>query len=117
MSTDLQFRQPPIDQLPSLTISIPQLQHESSTSSSSSSSSTIDPDQSECVTPTSPEHRIPAILACPPPPRKQRRFIPSCKRRLHSEFQFFEVVARDEIDSFFKSSYELIDKHSSKKRR
>ncbi|XP_071687007.1 cyclin-dependent protein kinase inhibitor SMR2-like [Rutidosis leptorrhynchoides] len=112
MSTDLQFRQLPavIHQLPSLKVSISQLQHESS------SSSATDSDQSECSTPTSPEHRIPAILTCPPPPKKQRKFIPSCKRRLHREL-FFEVVAGDEIDSFFKHSYELINKNSSKKRK
>ncbi|KAL4581239.1 hypothetical protein LXL04_017449 [Taraxacum kok-saghyz] len=53
---------------------------------------------------------------CPPAPKKQRHASPSCNRRL-SEFEFFEVVARDEIDSFFRSNYELINRNSSKKRR
>ncbi|KAJ9553654.1 hypothetical protein OSB04_017699 [Centaurea solstitialis] len=97
MSTDLQqFRLndlPPAIQLSSsLTLKLPEPSDESSCRAQS---------ESECVTPTSPENRIPEILACPPAPKKQRRSAPSCKRRL-CEFQFFEVVAREEIDSFFR---------------
>ncbi|KAI3518645.1 hypothetical protein L1887_07452 [Cichorium endivia] len=55
-------------------------------------------------------------MLCPPPPKKQRLSAPSCRRRV-SEFDFFEAVARDEIESFFKSSYELIDQQSSTNKR
>ncbi|KAI3734664.1 hypothetical protein L6452_14139 [Arctium lappa] len=114
MSADLQFRLQdlPAIQLSSLTLKLPPPQQESSEESCRTQSEQVE----ECVTPTSPEHRIPEILSCPPPPKKQRRSAPSCKRRL-CEFQFFEVVAREEIDSFFRSSYELINRDSSKKRR
>ncbi|KAK9064051.1 hypothetical protein SSX86_017923 [Deinandra increscens subsp. villosa] len=112
MSADLQFRRqdlPPI-QLSSLTLNLPPPENESSCR--------IEPENSEeeCVTPTSPESRIPAVLSCPPAPKKQRRAAPSCKRRI-CEFQFFEVVAGDEIDAFFRSSYEFINQNSSKRRR
>ena len=59
-----------------------------------------------CRTPTSKEHRIPKILDCPPAPRKPKR-APTCKRKL-SELQFFEIVNREEVDSFFRSSFEQI---------
>ncbi|EXC11979.1 hypothetical protein L484_001720 [Morus notabilis] len=59
----------------------------------------------ECRTPTSAEHRIPAILSCPPAPRKPATArAPSCKRKL-SELDFFDVVNREEIDRFFRSSF------------
>lgn len=64
----------------------------------------------ECKTPTSLEHKIPVIRSCPPAPKKQRL---SCKRII-PESDFFE---RDEIDSFFKSSYELMNRNSNKRRR
>ncbi|KAI3816176.1 hypothetical protein L1987_15867 [Smallanthus sonchifolius] len=111
MSADLQFRPQdlPVNQLSSLKLNLPQ--PESSEESCRTQSEQVE----ECVTPTSTEHRIPTILICPPAPKKQRRASPSCKRRLH-EFQFYEIVAGDEIDSFFTSCYELINKNSSKKR-
>ncbi|GMN52819.1 hypothetical protein TIFTF001_021957 [Ficus carica] len=56
-----------------------------------------------CRTPTSKEHRIPLILSCPPAPRKPAR-APSCKRKL-SELEFFDVVNRDEVEQFFRSSF------------
>lgn len=61
----------------------------------------------ECHTPTSEENKIPKRLLCSPPPRKPRRAIPSCKRKL-TEFQFFEIVNSEEIDSFFRSSIEQL---------
>ncbi|CAI9296182.1 unnamed protein product [Lactuca saligna] len=115
MSADLEFRlqELPAIQLTSLTLKLPSTEQESSEESCRTQSEQVE----ECVTPTSPEHRIPEILSCPPAPKKQRHGAsPSCKRRL-TEFQFFEVVARDEIDSFFKASYELLNRNSSKKRR
>lgn len=54
-----------------------------------------------CRTPTSRESKIPMLQSCPPAPRKRRRVI-SCKRNL-SETQFFEIVHRKEIESFFNS--------------
>ncbi|KAG5237817.1 cyclin-dependent protein kinase inhibitor SMR [Salix suchowensis] len=62
----------------------------------------------DCQTPKSEEHRIPAVLSCPPAPRKAKRIV-SCKRRLR-EIDFFETVNRDEVDSFFQSSSELLTK-------
>ncbi|KAK9059815.1 hypothetical protein SSX86_020519 [Deinandra increscens subsp. villosa] len=111
MSADLQFRLqdlPPI-QFPFPKLNLPPPQQESSCRSQLEQIE-------ECVTPTSTDHRIPAILICPPAPKKQRHASPSCKRRL--QFQFFEIVATDEIDSFFTSSYEFINnRNSSRKRR
>lgn len=53
----------------------------------------------QCRTPSSPGNMIPAIHSCPPAPKKQRPSAVSCKRKL---VFFDQVVARDEIDSFFK---------------
>ncbi|KAF9595044.1 hypothetical protein IFM89_036372 [Coptis chinensis] len=69
-------------------------------------------DDDECRTPTSSEYKIPMILSCPPAPRKRRKVV-LCKRKL-SEIQFFEVVGRDEVESFFKSSFEF--SHNIRKR-
>ncbi|KAJ6767730.1 CYCLIN-DEPENDENT PROTEIN KINASE INHIBITOR SMR14 [Salix koriyanagi] len=62
----------------------------------------------DCQTPKSEEHKIPPVLCCPPAPRKPRRSF-SCKRKL-AEFEFFETVNREEVDSFFQSSFELLPK-------
>ncbi|GMJ11970.1 LOSS OF GIANT CELLS FROM ORGANS, SIAMESE RELATED 1 [Hibiscus trionum] len=58
----------------------------------------------ECLTPTSEENKIPAVLSCPGAPRKPRRTYASCKRKL-SEFQFFEILNRDEVDAFFEAGF------------
>ncbi|TKY51722.1 hypothetical protein E2542_SST23241 [Spatholobus suberectus] len=55
-------------------------------------------------TPTSKESRIPAILTCPPAPRKPRAFV-GCKRKLLDEFQFFEVPNKEDMDAFFRSTF------------
>ncbi|RDX71294.1 hypothetical protein CR513_49378, partial [Mucuna pruriens] len=47
-------------------------------------------------TPTSKESRIPAIMTCPPAPRKQKPFV-SCKRKL---LDFFEVTNKEDMDTF-----------------
>ena len=60
---------------------------------------------SECLTPTSEENKIPAVLSCPPAPRKPRKRAVSCKRKL-SELQFFEIVNREEVDAFFKAGFD-----------
>lgn len=67
-----------------------------------------------CRTPTSKEHRVPSILDCPPAPRKPKR-APSCKRKL-SEVQFFEIVNYDEVDAFFRSSFDKLAVLTSVKR-
>ncbi|KAL2525919.1 Uncharacterized protein Adt_10973 [Abeliophyllum distichum] len=99
MSTDLEFRQELLEiRLPIIKIN------------SSQSSDITDHDQNctnqtsindeDCHTPKSPQHMIPKIVSCPPAPKKTTR-VPSCKRKL-SELQFFEVVSREEIESFFR---------------
>ena len=67
-----------------------------------------------CRTPTSKEHRIPSILDCPPAPRKPKR-ASSCKRKL-SEVQVFEIVNYDEVDAFFRSSFDKLAVLTSVKR-
>ncbi|XP_039002293.1 cyclin-dependent protein kinase inhibitor SMR1-like [Hibiscus syriacus] len=59
---------------------------------------------SECSTPTSEENKIPAVFSCPGAPRKHRKTYVSCKRKL-SEFQFFDILNRDEVDAFFESGF------------
>nr|XP_011469403.1 PREDICTED: cyclin-dependent protein kinase inhibitor SMR2-like [Fragaria vesca subsp. vesca] len=56
-----------------------------------------------CRTPKSEASKIPAVVTCPPAPRKPRRAAGSCKRKL-TELQFFEVVNRDEVEAFFGST-------------
>ncbi|KAF3434114.1 hypothetical protein FNV43_RR25217 [Rhamnella rubrinervis] len=63
-----------------------------------------DDEQAECRTPTSKEHKIPVLVSCPPAPRKPRR-VASCKRKL-TELEFFDIVNRDEVDAFFRSSFD-----------
>lgn len=69
----------------------------------------------ECRTPTSEENKIPKILVCPPAPRKPRIRVPSCKRKL-SELQFFEIANGEEVDAFFRSSFESVSDITSVKR-
>ncbi|XP_023757036.1 cyclin-dependent protein kinase inhibitor SMR1 [Lactuca sativa] len=119
MSTDLQLRQDlPAIKLPaSLKIKLPASPPlMDSTSEESCAIQLEDQEVEECRTPTTIQHRIPQLNTCPPPPKKQRPSAPSCRRRL-SEFDFFESVARDEIESFFRSSYEIINQQSSTKKR
>ncbi|KAL7109136.1 hypothetical protein ACP275_06G156400 [Erythranthe tilingii] len=73
-------------------------------------SSTND-DEADCRTPKSPENMIPPILVCPPAPRKplrQRTTAASSKRKL-CELQFFEIAAREEVESFFRRVEESIN--------
>ncbi|XP_071728783.1 cyclin-dependent protein kinase inhibitor SMR3-like [Rutidosis leptorrhynchoides] len=115
MSTDLQLRHDiPSIRLTSLKLKIPETQNDSL----SDESCTVQIDDYEqeignCHTPTSSEYRIPEIIICPPAPKKQRQSVPSCKRKL-SEFDFVELVARDEIDTFFKSSFEFINQKNKR---
>ncbi|CAN4105301.1 unnamed protein product [Withania somnifera] len=56
----------------------------------------------EIQTPRTPQNLIPKILSCPPAPKKPKRAI-SCKRKLLGDLEFFDVAAREEVDSFFAS--------------
>ncbi|KAJ0456862.1 putative cyclin-dependent protein kinase inhibitor SMR [Helianthus annuus] len=124
MSTDLQL---PNNNLPSIRlnpikIKLPE-SSSSTTENDSSSSCTVESEKlgletvlEECQTPTSSEHKIPEIMTCPPAPKKQRMYVPSCKRKI-SEFELFEIVAPDEIQSFFNSSIEIIDRNSVTNKR
>ncbi|XP_042032465.1 uncharacterized protein LOC121779210 [Salvia splendens] len=51
----------------------------------------------DCQTPRSPRHMIPAVLRCPPAPKKRRRAA-ACKRKL-CELEFF---AGEEIESLLR---------------
>lgn len=55
-------------------------------------------------TPTSKESKIPAIMSCPPAPRKPKAFA-SCKRKLFDDFQFFDVTNKEDMDAFFRSTF------------
>ncbi|OMO62837.1 hypothetical protein COLO4_32872 [Corchorus olitorius] len=57
-----------------------------------------------CLTPTAEENKIPEILSCPPAPRKPKRKPVSCKRKLSDQFDFFEIVNREEVDEFFRAA-------------
>ena len=65
-----------------------------------------------CRTPTSDDQKIPKIQSCPPTPRKQA----SQNKRKFSELQFFESTARQEVESFFRSTFQQLTSHNYKKR-
>ncbi|XP_059628390.1 cyclin-dependent protein kinase inhibitor SMR1 [Cornus florida] len=117
MSTDLEFRQGlPEIYLPAIKVDNSQSSDDTNHSSSSciiiqTQSNTESDAEEECLTPTSPEHKIPAILSCPPAPRKPKT-VTSCKRKL-CELEFFEIVGREEIESFFRSSFGVVEVSSS----
>ncbi|KAG2723394.1 hypothetical protein I3760_02G169100 [Carya illinoinensis] len=73
-------------------------------------------DDDECRTPTSKEYKVPEILVCPPAPRKPRS-APTCKRKPSVDLQFFEIVNREEVDAFFRSSFENVSGITSVKIR
>ncbi|KAL8051636.1 hypothetical protein ABFS82_06G160400 [Erythranthe guttata] len=81
-------------------------------------SSTNDDEEADCRTPKSPENMIPPILVCPPAPRKplRRRTAAASKRKL-CELQFFEIVNREEVESFFRRVEESINGGAAAKRR
>ncbi|KAF3666895.1 putative non-symbiotic hemoglobin 2-like [Capsicum annuum] len=116
MSRDLQSRRPLSEiQLPNII-----------NSSSSSNILRDEPERcsnkeqaAEIRTPGTPQNLIPKILSCPPAPKKPKRVI-SCKRKLLGELEFFDVAAKEEVDSFFKSVDENskpCGANSNKKRR
>ncbi|KAG9139727.1 hypothetical protein Leryth_016669 [Lithospermum erythrorhizon] len=69
-------------------------------------------EEDECKTPRSTKNLIPKINSCPPAPKKSKR-VPSCKRKL----EFFEVTARQEIESFFKRAGVINSNETAKRRR
>ncbi|KAJ9175465.1 hypothetical protein P3X46_014016 [Hevea brasiliensis] len=105
MSTDLQLRQ----DLPRIQVPPIKIQTLGSCSATTEDHGDVIQQENidECRTPTSEEHRIPAVLRCPPAPRKPRRRTVSYKRKL-SEFEFFEILNRQEVESFFLSSFEAV---------
>ncbi|KAL7173790.1 hypothetical protein ACSBR2_033116 [Camellia fascicularis] len=62
-------------------------------------------DCEECQTPTSLDHKIPTIQTCPPAPRKHG--LEFSRKRKFPKLQFFEIKGREEIESFFGSSFEF----------
>ncbi|KAM1706071.1 hypothetical protein ACFXTH_028038 [Malus domestica] len=98
MATGLDFCQDlPNPRLPTIKISAP---HPRPQPSASHSDSDV---VSECAETKSPRFlNVPAILTCPPAPRKPpRRLVSSCKRKL----QFFEITNREEVEDMFRSSF------------
>ncbi|CAM8960747.1 unnamed protein product [Rhodiola kirilowii] len=70
-----------------------------------------------CLTPKSDANRIPETLTCPPAPKKpMRRTVLSCKRKLMAEFDFFEADRREELDDFFRSSFERISSTAARRK-
>ncbi|GMQ01238.1 hypothetical protein CsSME_00047944 [Camellia sinensis var. sinensis] len=72
MCIDLEFQQG-LPQLRLPTIKIKLFTHEIPTIQTPKSGSNSDSGDDECRTLTSPEHKIPAMLSCPPASKKPRR--------------------------------------------
>ncbi|XP_002523743.2 cyclin-dependent protein kinase inhibitor SMR2 [Ricinus communis] len=74
-------------------------------------------EEEECKTPTSSDHKIPSIQTCPPTPRKKAHKSFLHKRKL-PELEFFEASNKDEVDSFFRSNFEMsrVESRSIKRR-
>ncbi|KAM3201042.1 hypothetical protein P3S67_026564 [Capsicum chacoense] len=90
MSTDLQFPQDLFE------INSPNISSSKRCINNITSCSNI---KDDCKTPKSPSFCIPKMLKCPAAPKKPRRVnSSSCKRKL----QFLEIVAKEEVESFFK---------------
>lgn len=71
-------------------------------------------DHGGCRTPVSEDHKILAALSCPPTPRKQRVLAASSRKRklLH----FFEASGREEVESFFRTSFLELSNKADKRR-
>lgn len=74
----------------------------------------------ECKTPTGSRNQIPAILKCPPAPKKKRvpDEPPQVMGRSSSaayELSFFESIGAQELELFFKSMYEFSITRANKK--
>uniref|UniRef100_A0A3Q7IQ30 Uncharacterized protein n=1 Tax=Solanum lycopersicum TaxID=4081 RepID=A0A3Q7IQ30_SOLLC len=103
MSTDLQFPQDLFE------MNSPNIN--SSQRCINSNINIIISNKDDCKTPKSSPFLIPKILKCPAAPKKPRRVISSCKRKL----QFVEIVASKEVESFFKILDDDVVASSSKK--
>lgn len=120
MSTDLQLPENVLPtRLSSLKIKLPTSPTKHDTTTSCTIQENMQEEQEECQTPTSLEHKIPDIVTCPPAPKKQRvsEYSPTCKRRIFSDFEFYEYIAKDEIEAFFKETYEFNGQKSSVNKR
>ncbi|WCJ41642.1 hypothetical protein M5689_022497 [Euphorbia peplus] len=76
-------------------------------------------DQKECKTPTSADHKITAVKSCPPTPTKKSVQLEPLifHKRKFSDTDFFEDSNRDEVDSFFQSSFDQIHESSKRSKR
>ncbi|KAI6669241.1 hypothetical protein NL676_004126 [Syzygium grande] len=102
MSTDLEVLNLQALNLPSIHTQTPDEQSSDSNSQPSQTDNHHGGGGKSCRTPTSEKHRIPAVLRCPPAPKKPRfSRSSSCKRKL-SELDFFDIVNRHEVDAFFE---------------
>lgn len=70
-----------------------------------------DEEDQSCRTPNSRGHQIPTIQSCPPTPRKQPRAY--VQKRKRTELNFFETTSREELESFFRKSFQFTKKVAS----
>ncbi|KAL6555929.1 hypothetical protein OROGR_005217 [Orobanche gracilis] len=98
MSADLELCLPLIKIIPSRICDLTDGNHGSCISSGKKEEG----EEEDCHTPKSPRHMIPEILSCPAPPRKPTARTRPCKRRSSVQLQFFEIIARDEVETFFR---------------
>ncbi|KAL6573458.1 hypothetical protein OROHE_001917 [Orobanche hederae] len=98
MSADLELCLPLIRTVPSRICDLTGGDHGSFISSGKKEGG----EEEDCHTPKSPRHMIPAILSCPAPPRKPTARPRPCKRRPSVQLRFFEIIARDEVQTFFR---------------
>ncbi|EXC24896.1 hypothetical protein L484_011762 [Morus notabilis] len=61
----------------------------------------------DCKTPTSEDQKIPTTQSCPPTPRKPASDRVFLRKRKFSEFHFFESTGREEVESFFRSTFKF----------
>ncbi|XP_022968197.1 cyclin-dependent protein kinase inhibitor SMR1-like [Cucurbita maxima] len=121
MSTGLDLRRTFLETVrrPDLNLPIPRpsssapdhsdtIQKQSIDTTATASSAAAEEEELCCRTPTSAENKIPALLQCPPAPRKRKR-PPSCRRRL-MELEFVQIVNREDIEPYLNSSFEHEDR-------
>ena len=77
-----------------------------------------DDDDQGCRTPTSSEYKIPTVQSCPPTPRKRPGVFVNKRKWPGTELHFFETTRREELESFFQSSFQFprIVSHAVKRR-
>ncbi|XP_059431030.1 cyclin-dependent protein kinase inhibitor SMR3 [Corylus avellana] len=77
-----------------------------------------DDDNEGCRTPTSVDSKIPTVQSCPPTPRKRPGVFVNKRKWTGKELHFFETTRREELESFFQSSFEFprINSHAVKRR-